>query len=1218
MVERRGTVKSPENVDAGARVFISYSRGDVSIAEPLRDALRQAGFDAYLDLHDIAPGEDWKARLGSLIASAEKVVFLISPDSVASEICAWEVDEAEGQGKSVLPIVVRETEVNDIPGRLRQLNFIFYRNEIERAEAFTKLSTALSVDLAWEREKTRVNDLAITWENAGRPRRLLTWRDDAIRALEKWRDGHPATSPSPTELQMAYISESRRTFSARQRLVRSGLAVIAIITTALGGISFYQAKRAEDRLNNFKILQSQTIAQLSLDSLKTYRFDDARLYAITAEKTKPTHIDIDTVDLALSASNYLVKSKFLAPFATLQNHNEPPFGVSISDDHTRILSWSLDGTVSISNVDKGVKIFQKTLDNSIVEAGFFKNNRAYTLRSDGVLNIIDAESPSEMIDLEPGFHAWHALFDAPRNNLIVYNGKSIKLINGNDDSHRTSATAQLDYVIRGLILSEKTGTIITYGDQISIYSADNLNRISNIRLANEGDGNIYIDNARFYKENHWVAWDSAGTVISGNLNIDVRLKLDSQVFDVQLYNDFDLALIASKEGIYFYDKSLTERRAFVESSYPLNEVFFDSKNGRVFTKGFGQHISVHTYSGQLIDTISLTSNISAIDVDSTSGDIAVGTVNGTVSVLTFDKDKEKFVTIVEPKDVFSDEVKRVLFYSGALLSYSKDGFVRLLHKYSLSTLGVINHDGEIRGLISTGSKIVSWAVEPTVKISRWLPEFTTSKRTAIPRKAAINFSAGINYTDNFISWFSSDGSIYALAMSSGKISLLGGIEKNKSPKMFVSSPRSDKLSFTDGEAVFICDANKNRCTKVNFDERVRAILSNQSEIFVLDYDKKAYLIEQGGDVSYIGNFADEDDIVYIGQEWLGSSGKTVRTIVSQRAVFQNVSGGGRYASQPVKLNFTVYGAKPIERGSLYINGSSRRLLIDESSLNVVLDIDELGSSSDIFFDEQASEYYHISNERAKHSSVVQVVGADGGFHRKFVVDDRGAKFLGFFGSFVAIRGRNGISIYDSKYGVPIFEVSNSVGSISPDGDLYILWGTEFYRVGIVGKERIDEVRDELNRATARVSSLNGLESCQADFNRDISACATGVVSEEGSTSSKLQFKSLKNPLDLLDADKNNGLKVGELDVEVTLNDNGKFAIFSNRFWSHELRSVELLAPSNELYFVDDFGSRHSIQVPIRSDLIPLLRNTKRVLFIVMDEEMKKAKEGFYLPFSILK
>lgn len=122
-----------------ARVFISYSRADISIAETLRDALTAGGFEAFLDQHDIAPGEPWKERLAALIASAERVVFLISPDSVASEICGWEVDQAERLGKSVIPVVVRETPLEMIPGRLSRLNFIFSRSADEEASGREKL-----------------------------------------------------------------------------------------------------------------------------------------------------------------------------------------------------------------------------------------------------------------------------------------------------------------------------------------------------------------------------------------------------------------------------------------------------------------------------------------------------------------------------------------------------------------------------------------------------------------------------------------------------------------------------------------------------------------------------------------------------------------------------------------------------------------------------------------------------------------------------------------------------------------------------------------------------------------------------------------------------------------------------------------------------------------------------------------------------------------------
>ena len=49
--------------------------------------LEDRGFAPFLDRHDIAAGEDWEARLGGLIAQADTVVFVVSPEAVKSERC---------------------------------------------------------------------------------------------------------------------------------------------------------------------------------------------------------------------------------------------------------------------------------------------------------------------------------------------------------------------------------------------------------------------------------------------------------------------------------------------------------------------------------------------------------------------------------------------------------------------------------------------------------------------------------------------------------------------------------------------------------------------------------------------------------------------------------------------------------------------------------------------------------------------------------------------------------------------------------------------------------------------------------------------------------------------------------------------------------------------------------------------------------------------------
>ena len=74
--------------DHKLKVFISYSRKDEDFAQDLLAGLEIMGFEPYLDKHDVAAGEDWEARLGRLIESAATVVFVISPDAVASKRCA--------------------------------------------------------------------------------------------------------------------------------------------------------------------------------------------------------------------------------------------------------------------------------------------------------------------------------------------------------------------------------------------------------------------------------------------------------------------------------------------------------------------------------------------------------------------------------------------------------------------------------------------------------------------------------------------------------------------------------------------------------------------------------------------------------------------------------------------------------------------------------------------------------------------------------------------------------------------------------------------------------------------------------------------------------------------------------------------------------------------------------------------------------------------------
>src|SRR5215468_7473082 len=108
------------------RVFISYSRDDLHFADQLDAALNTCGFECIIDRQSISGGEHWKRRLGNLIGEADTVVFVLSPTSARSEICAWEVQEATRLGKRIVPVNCRPLEGATPPPRLRDLNYIFF------------------------------------------------------------------------------------------------------------------------------------------------------------------------------------------------------------------------------------------------------------------------------------------------------------------------------------------------------------------------------------------------------------------------------------------------------------------------------------------------------------------------------------------------------------------------------------------------------------------------------------------------------------------------------------------------------------------------------------------------------------------------------------------------------------------------------------------------------------------------------------------------------------------------------------------------------------------------------------------------------------------------------------------------------------------------------------------------------------------------------------
>jgi len=239
------------------KVFISYSRSDSRFVDGLQEALERHDIDVLVDREDIEKGEAWWTRIKQLILESDSVVFVLSPDSTASKTCQDEVDFAESLNKRFLPIVAREIE-GEAPAALARLNYIFFTRAPQPGgspfdSGVAELVRALETDIGWIREHTRLGELAERWMSLERRDDLLL-RGSSLSAAETWLTTRPPDAPIPTDAHRAFLTESRRAATRRQRQAIS-LAVAAIVVSlSLAAAALWQRavaieneRRAEER-----------------------------------------------------------------------------------------------------------------------------------------------------------------------------------------------------------------------------------------------------------------------------------------------------------------------------------------------------------------------------------------------------------------------------------------------------------------------------------------------------------------------------------------------------------------------------------------------------------------------------------------------------------------------------------------------------------------------------------------------------------------------------------------------------------------------------------------------------------------------------------------------------------------------------------------------------------------------------------------------------------
>ena len=294
-----------EQTETRIKVFISYSRADKAFASELVLGLAACGFAPYIDRQDIAPGEDWEKRLAGLISEADSIVYIASPDSLASENCALELRQAIALRKRILPVVWRPIDDALAPPEMKRLNYIFFAGEGRTfAAGLSELANALRTDIGWIREHTRLAELGGRWVARGRTAEMLL-RGDDIDAANTWLAEKPITAPAVTDDQADFIkasSDARAEAERRRKRARAGLltavSASAVVFAGLAGLAGWQwyetdQQRAAKEVERGKAVEARANLQLETDKVKSANL---RLNAEVWLRTAPSDNGYYVVD----------------------------------------------------------------------------------------------------------------------------------------------------------------------------------------------------------------------------------------------------------------------------------------------------------------------------------------------------------------------------------------------------------------------------------------------------------------------------------------------------------------------------------------------------------------------------------------------------------------------------------------------------------------------------------------------------------------------------------------------------------------------------------------------------------------------------------------------------------------------------------------------------------------------------------------------------------
>jgi WD40 repeat protein len=450
-------------------VFISYSRKDKEFVGRLYAGLVTNDVKAWVDWEGIPLSADWMEEITRAVNGADAFLVVLSPDWLASKVCAAELELGLKSTKKLIPILYRDPlEGTTMPEKLAATNWVYMREQDDFDGTLPKLIDAITTDLDWVSQHTRLLGRAAEWDRKNRnPSFLLLGAD--LEDGEKWMsEAAQNTKRAVLPLQAEYIAASRKEAIRRQRMLLVGVSLALVVSVALAILAGFQWSVANDKEHARATQQfiAEANATLAYDNAATAvangnaratqqaiaqkneklakenetlaraqrNASEAKLYQDKAGKLNlSTLLAINSWQLSPSfqAEEILRQNITLLPSPVAQMSQAGRiYDINFSPDGNWFVSPGDDGTACVWNVKNGQKRYCVQHENTIYQAVFSADGKwLATASTDGSARLWNASDGSLSKRYDFGVDVWDVAFSPNSEWLIIAHDKGMRAVN---------------------------------------------------------------------------------------------------------------------------------------------------------------------------------------------------------------------------------------------------------------------------------------------------------------------------------------------------------------------------------------------------------------------------------------------------------------------------------------------------------------------------------------------------------------------------------------------------------------------------------------------------------------------------------------------------------------------------------------------------------------------------------------------------------------------